>query len=131
MLLGIAGLLRGYAQPGDASSPAPPARAMAVTGVGVVASAGGTAQVRLTIANNTGRDDVLLGISSGAGGSTDIGPDQIPIGAGDSVQFGPAQPRTITILRLYGPVVPGQTVTLSLDFKEAGSVLVEAPVVTQ
>lgn len=131
LLLGIAGLLRGYALPGDASSPAPPARAMLITNAGVVATAGDTAQVRLTIKNSTGRDDTLLGISSGAGNSTDIGPEQLEIQDGGTLKFGPAQTLTITIERLFGPVSPGQTVTLSLDFEQAGSVLVQAPVVTQ
>lgn len=129
--LGVAGLLRGNAQPGDGSGPAPPARAMAVSGLGVIAADGPTASVRLTITNNTGVDDRLLGISSGAGGSTDVDGAPVRIDAGATVRFGPAQGRTVTIVKLYGPVAPGQTVTLSLDFARAGSVLVEAPVVAQ
>lgn len=43
----------------------------------------------------------------------------------------PTQITTIPIWALFGPVSPGQVVTLSLDFQGAGSVLVEAPVATQ
>lgn len=131
LLLGIAGLLRGNVESGDLSSPAPPARAMIVTNAGVIATTGSAAQVRLTLTNSTGRDDTLLGISGGAGASTDIGPNQIPIKDGATLTFGPTQTLSITIEQLFGPVSPGQTVMLSLDFAQAGSVLVEASVVTQ
>ena len=134
LLAGVLGLWRGYDQPGDLSGSdqgtGTEQRAITVTGATVLASDGPDTAARLTVRNGTGVDDVLRGISSGAGRSTTVAgpPTGVPIDNAQTIEFGVGA-NTITITGLYGPLVPGQVIALSLDFQRAGAILVEASVV--
>lgn len=136
IVLALAGLSRGYRGEGmdHGGGTGAPARGMAVVSAAVLAGDGPGTTARLSVRNDTGRDDVLLGITTGAGDAaalTSSGATVTPlrIAAGDTLQVG--DDPVLAITGLYGPLAPGQTVALSLDFEHAGAVLVEAPVVAK
>jgi copper(I)-binding protein len=112
------------------------AAGIAVTGATVAASPGPTTALHLVIRNDTGRDDQLLSISSGAGesvilaggGASGIPASGIELSAGATVTIG--NQLTATISGMLGPLVAGQHVAVALELAVAGAVLVDAVVVS-
>jgi len=138
VLLGMAGLVRG-AQPQAGASAGPGAEpGVYVSGAYVRQSANGVnVAAYFTIYNTTDSDDALVEIRSGAGavvgvhdssGGTMTAVLSLPIPAKSSVVLTPGKYH-VMIEKLYGPLKVGQTVNLQLRFRDAGDVLVTAPVV--
>lgn len=95
----------------------------------------------LTIYNTGMADDVLLGASLDLAGTTSLHsmemtgdtmrmaplPDGLPVPAGGTAELAPSG-NHIMFERLTGPLVEGETVPLTLTFRDAGSVTVPMPV---
>jgi copper(I)-binding protein len=146
LMLGVAGLWRGTviagtpdgAPPAASSSPSATAGAagIVITGATITASPGPRTALRLVIRNDTGQDDRLLSISSGAGESVILGgggasavpATGIVLRAGATVTIG--DQITATISGMLGPLVAGQHVAVALELANAGAVLAEAVVVS-
>lgn len=142
--LGAAGLVRAaMPQAATGSSPAPSAAGpIAVTGAFVRAPAPPTqiAAAYFTVYNTTGTPDRLLSVESGAGASAMLHRDtpdgrMIPEPGGVVIPAHGTLVLTVgkqhvMIEGLYGKLLPGQTVNLELDFQNAGSIDVVAPVVS-
>jgi copper(I)-binding protein len=142
LVLGIAGLWRGTVIAGTPDGAAPAASTsasttagaagIAITGATITASPGPTTALRLVIRNDTGQDDRLLSISSGAGesvilaggGASGIPATGIALRAGATVTIG--DQITATISGMLGPLVAGQHVAVAVELATAGAVLVEA-----
>jgi hypothetical protein len=139
-VLGVAGLARGASPQSSgtagATSNSPP---IVVTGAYVRQPASpDLAAAYFTIYNTTGVADTLLSADSGAGeesvlhtetnGSMKLVPNGVLIPAHGSVTFKPTTGH-VMIEKLFGPLLPGQTVDLDLTFANAGQVIVEAPVI--
>jgi copper(I)-binding protein len=143
ILIGMAGLVRGAvprAVPVSAGSGLAAAASPLVVG-GAYVREPATADVAaayFTIFNTSNRTDVLTAVTSGAGGQvtmhTDVNgsmaltPGGLTIPAHGSVVLSPGKGH-VMLEKLYGPLRPGQTVNLQLDFAAAGTVLVTAPVI--
>jgi copper(I)-binding protein len=141
ILIGMAGLVRGSIPQTVSAAPATPAGASIVVGgayVRVPANDENTAGY-FTIYNTGATADVLTSISSGAGG--DVGLETydttgvmtglasgLVIPANSSVTLTPGKVH-VMIQQLYGTLKAGQTVNFQLTFKNAGEVLVTAPVI--
>jgi copper(I)-binding protein len=140
VIIGMAGLVRGSIPQSTAAAPATPAGPSIVIGgayVRVPANGVNTAGY-FTIYNTSNVDDVLTSITSGAG--ADVGLDTydngqmtglatgLTIPANSSVTFTPGKVH-VMIQQLYGPLKAGQTVNFQLTFKNAGEVLVTAPLI--
>lgn len=139
-LAGLAGLIRG-AVPQTAAHPHAGGAAtepIVVSGAYVREPASpDVAAAYFTVYNTTGTDDTLVSVASGAGedavlhsevnGSmTAAGELRIP--AHSSVTLAPGKSH-VMIEHLVGPLKPGQTVNLELEFARAGTVIVTAPVI--
>lgn len=88
-----------------------------------------------TVTNNSGQDDRLVEVVSGAGESTTIHdasmaplPNGLALPKGKSVSFSVGTGH-VMIQGLYGPIQPGQTVNLVLRFEKAPQLTVAAPVI--
>jgi periplasmic copper chaperone A len=138
--LGVAGLARGASPQSSGAaggtSQSPP---IVVTGAYVRQPASpDVAAAYFTVYNTTAKADTLLSADSGAGeesilhtetnGSMTLVPDGVLIPAHASVTFKPTTGH-VMIEKLFGPLLPGQTVDLDLTFANAGQVIVEAPVI--
>ena len=140
-LLGVVGVVRG-AQPLPAgSSGTPNTNSIVVSGAYVRAPAPPTdeAAAYFTVYNTTGTPDRLETVLSGAGAQTVL---HVETASGSMVvsAAGPVIPahgslvfRTggghVMIEKLYGTVKAGQSVSLELQFQNAGIVNVTAPVI--
>lgn len=139
-LVGLAGLIRGAVP----QTPAPPQAGGAVTEPIVVSGAyvrepasPDVAAAYFTVYNTTGTDDTLTSVSSGAGEVAVLHSDAngsmtpargLRIPAHSSVTLSPGKGH-VMIERLFGPLKPGQTVNLELEFARAGTVIVTAAVI--
>lgn len=97
--------------------------------------------VYLTVINETGRDDALVGVSSDAattaelhettkdaGGAMAMHPvHRIPIGSGGRAELGPGGLH-VMLVGLAKPLVAGDTVVVTLRFEHAPELVVEATV---
>jgi copper(I)-binding protein len=139
--LGAAGLIRAAVplgvSGGGAESASPP---IVVTGAWVRQPAPPTdaAAGYFTVYNTTATDDRLVSVASGAGATSvlhTIVDGQMTAAANGvvipakgklvlSVGKGP-----VMIEQLFGPLLPGQSVSLALTFQNAGTIEVSAPVV--
>jgi len=141
VLLGMAGLVRGSVpQSGASDSPASAATPIVVGGAYVREPATPeNAAAYFTVYNNTDAPDVLTTVTSGAGGTTSLHSDGptgsmvlnaggLTIPAHSQVSLSPGQGH-VMIEQLYGPLRPGQTVNLQLQFQTNGLILVTAPVI--
>jgi copper(I)-binding protein len=98
----------------------------------------GTAAAYFTVYNNTGKPDVLTTVSTGAGeeaavhievdGVMQLSAAGLTVPAHSSVVLTPGKAH-VMIQKLYGTLLPGQTVNLELTFANAGTILVTAPVI--
>jgi periplasmic copper chaperone A len=137
---GVAGLARGATPQGSATGGAtndsPP---IVVTGAYIrQPSSPDVAAAYFTVYNTTKVADTLLSADTGAGeeatlhsetnGSMTITPNGVVIPAHGSVVFKPTTGH-VMIQKLYGALLPGQTVDIELDFANAGQVIVVAPVI--
>lgn len=96
------------------------------------------AAVYLTIYNTTSTPDTLISVTSGSGEESSIHSEVnssmventtgLVIPAHANVALKPTTGH-IMIQKLYGTLTAGQTVNLELDFKNAGAILVTAPVI--
>jgi copper(I)-binding protein len=139
VLIGMAGLVRG-AVPQSAASHAGPQTAAIVIGGAYVREPAtpNNAAAYFTVFNTSGAEDVLTAVSSGAGaqatlhtevtGSMTTTEEGITIPAHSQVTLSPGKGH-LMIEKLYGPLRPGQTVNLQLDFRNNGTILVTAPVI--
>ncbi len=138
---GVLGLVGGAtAQPGGGPGSAQPAQPIVVTGAYVRQPAPPTdaAAAYFTVRNNTDQPDTLLSVTSGAGRSTTLHTgaggrmseltDGAVIPAHGSLVLSVGQEH-VMIEQLFGPLEPGQTVNLELQFRTAGTIDVSAPVV--
>lgn len=138
--LGMAGLVRG-AIPQSPAAPAstPPAAGIVVGGAYVREPATpNNAAAYFTVYNLTGAADVLTSVTTGAGAQTTLHTESggsmhadaagVSIPAHGSLVLAPGKGHAM-IEQLYGPLKPGQTVNLELDFATAGTILVTAPVI--
>jgi copper(I)-binding protein len=140
--VGAAGLIRGaMPQPiaaGDVTSAANP---IVVTGAYVRAPVPPTqsAAAYFTVFNTTATPDRLLSVESGAGatavlhtvganGSMAVAPNGAIIPAHGHLTLSTGRGH-VMIEQLYGTLKPGQHVDLELDFAEAGSIDITAPVI--
>lgn len=140
--LGTAGLIRGAMPQSLASgSGTPPPEPIVVTGAYVRAPVPPTtsAAAYFTVYNTTSRPDRLLDVTTGAGAVSvlhTIGPD----GAMHATPNGDVIPAHGTLVlstgkghvmieQLYGTLRAGQQVNMELDFADAGSIDVTAPVI--
>lgn len=141
VLLGMAGLVRGSVPQSAAvgSGPSAASSSPIVIGGAYVREPANdvNAAAYFTIYNTTGTADQLVSVNSGAGGQATLHIEQngamsatgeLTIPAKGSVTLEPGRGH-VMIEKLYGPLKPGQTVNLELDFKNAGPVLVTAPVI--
>jgi copper(I)-binding protein len=94
------------------------------------------AAVYLTVRNTGDAADTLLSVATGAGATASLhtGADMqpatggLPVPAHGSLVLAPGTGH-VMIESLYGPLLAGQTVNLSLTFARAGQVLVTASVI--
>ena len=138
---GVAGLAQGAAPQGTGgdtgTSTSPP---IVVTGAYVRAPASpDVAAAYFTVYNTTAVADTLVSVASGAGEvsvlHTETNGAMVPTAAGGvvipahgTVVFKPTTGH-VMIEKLIGTLAAGQTVDLELTFANAGSVVVEAPVI--
>lgn len=137
---GAVGLVRG-AMPQDSGTPTAPAAAgIVVSGAFVRQPAPPTdaAAAYFTVTNNTDEPETLEAVTSGAGRSTTLhtsaGGRMTALADGAVI---PPHGRLVLstgqehvmIEQLFGPLEPGQTVNLELQFRRAGTIDVVAPVV--
>lgn len=110
---------------------------MVVSGAYVREPANGiNAAAYFTVYNTAGDADVLTSAGAGAettlhtetDGSMSASAAGLTIPAHGSVSLSPGRGHAM-IEKLFGPLKPGQTVNLQLDFARAGEVLVTAPVI--
>jgi periplasmic copper chaperone A len=143
LALGVAGLVRG-AMPQSTGASAPTVSAagpIAVTNAYIVAPVPPTeiAAAYFTVYNTTAVPDKLVSVVSGAGalsvlhvetsnGNMVMAEDGLTIPAHGSLVLRVGQDH-VMIEKLYGQVKPGQTVDLDLQFQNAGSIDVVAPVI--
>jgi hypothetical protein len=143
-VLGAAGLIRGAVPQSAAadSGPAPSAAGpIAVTGAYVRAPVPPTeiAAAYFTVYNTTDTPDRLLSVESGAGATSMLHkdtpdgemvaePDGVVIPAHGTLVLTTGKEH-VMIEQLYGKLLPGQTVNLELDFQNAGSIDIVAPVI--
>lgn len=138
VILGMAGLVRGSMPESLArNGPADANPGIVIGGAYVREPANDVnAAAYFTIFNTTGTDDVLTGLSTGAGASASVHTDDngtmvavgnLTVPAHGSVVFEPGKFH-VMIDKLYGPLKSGTTVNLQLAFTHAGDVLVTAPV---
>jgi copper(I)-binding protein len=139
--LGAAGLIRG-AMPQSVASIGPSAAGpIVVTGAYVRAPVPPTqiAAAYFTVYNTTGTADRLTGVQTGAGataelhrvnadGSMSASPRGAVIPAHGSLVLSTGKAH-VMIEQLFGKVVAGQTVNIELDFQNAGSIDLVAPVI--
>lgn len=141
VLLGMAGLVRGsIPQSAAASSPASQTAPIVIGGAYVREPANDVnAAAYFTVFNTTDSADVLTSVTTGAGavaglhtdtadGAMVAMADGLTIPAHSSVRLSPGKGH-VMIEKLYGPLKPGQTVNMRLDFAKAGQLLVTAPVI--
>ncbi|HEX2904799.1 MAG TPA: copper chaperone PCu(A)C [Jatrophihabitans sp.] len=141
VIAGLAGLVRG-AVPQQSAAPAP-----ASSGPGIVI---GSAYVRqpanlinaaayFTVYNTTDQPDTLTTVDSGAGAQTTLHVEDasgamsanaagLTVPAHGSASLVPGKGH-VMIEKLYGRLLAGQTVNLSLTFAHAGQILVTVPVI--
>jgi copper(I)-binding protein len=152
--LGVVGLARG-AEPQGASassgssmsmdmgtnSGAAEASSAAITVTGAYVrepASPDVAAAYFTVHNNSGKADTLQTVLTGAGEESDLHtdsgtsmadmPNGIPIPAHGSVTLTPGGEH-VMIQKLIGTLKPGQTVDLQLQFANAGTINVVAPVI--
>jgi copper(I)-binding protein len=141
--LGAAGLVRAampqsVAAGNDAPSAAGP---IVVTDAYVRAPVPPTqiAAAYFTVYNTTGTDDRLVSVETGAGATAELH-TVAPDGSMSAAANGAVIPAHGTLVlstgkahvmieQLFGPLTPGQTVNIELDFQLAGSINVVAPVI--
>lgn len=140
--VGAAGLIRGaMPQPSATDSGGPAANPIVVTGAYVRAPVPPTqsAAAYFTVYNTTATPDRLLSVGSGAGatavlhtvganGSMTVAPNGAVIPAHGHLTLSTGRGH-VMIEQLYGTLKPGQHVDLELDFAEAGSIDITAPVI--
>jgi copper(I)-binding protein len=140
--LGTAGLVRGAMPQSLASgSGTPPPEPIVVTGAYVRAPIPPTtsAAAYFTVYNTTSKPDRLLDVTSGAGavsvlhtegadGQMHVTPDGAVIPAHGTLVLSTGKGH-VMIEQLYGTLKPGQQVNLELDFANAGSLDITAPVI--
>jgi periplasmic copper chaperone A len=141
--LGAAGLIRGAMPQSLASDNASPSAAgpIAVTGAYVRAPVPPTtsAAAYFTVYNTTAKADRLISVESGAGATTvlhttdskgnmTVSPTGAVIPAHGSLTLSTGKGH-VMIEQLFGTLKPGQQVNLELDFANAGSIDITAPVV--
>jgi copper(I)-binding protein len=137
---GVAGLARGAtpqaAATGGGTSSSPP---IVVTGAYVREPASpDVAAAYFTVFNTTAVPDTLVSAATGAGeesilhletdGSMTDTPNGIVIPAHGTVVFKPSTGH-VMIEKLFGPLLPGESVDIQLTFANAGQVVVSAPVI--
>ena len=137
---GVAGLARGATpqstSAGGGTTGSPP---IVVTGAYVPQPASpDVAAAYFTVYNTTAVADTLVSAASGAGeeatlhletnGSMTDTPNGIVIPAHGTVAFKPTTGH-VMIEKLFGTLLPGETVDLDLTFANAGQVVVEAKVI--
>jgi copper(I)-binding protein len=141
--LGATGLVRGAVPQSLASGSSGPSAAgpIVVTGAYVRAPVPPTqiAAAYFTVNNTTGTDDRLLDVSTGAGataeihsiaadGSMQVATNGVRIPAHGSLVLTTGRAH-VMIEHLFGKLVAGQSVNIELDFANAGSIDVAAPVI--
>lgn len=142
VLLGAAGLVRGNMSQSTSAAPSAPSAPGQVTvgGAFVVAPVPPTklAAAYFTITNTTGRADKLLSVQTGAGSTavlhTVVGgvmsavPGGVTVPAHGRFALSPGKGH-LMIGGLFGRLSPGQTVSMTFTFEDAGTVEVTASVV--
>jgi copper(I)-binding protein len=134
-VVGLAGLWRGSVDPGG-SAEADTSTPIVVTGAYVREPASTeVAAAYLTVRNNQSVTDTLASVTTGAGLSAVVHTDDSMTTAATLV-LKAGQSRTLSVGNghvmiegLYGTLKPGDTVSIELNFKVAGPVLVTAPVI--
>ena len=141
--VGATGLIRGAMpqSPAGAGSSASAAGPIVVTGAYVRAPVPPTkiAAGYFTVYNTTGTDDRLESVETGAGASAELHATESN-GDMEAMATGVVVPAHGTLVlstganhvmieQLYGPLKPGETVNMELDFQNAGPVNVTAPVI--
>jgi periplasmic copper chaperone A len=140
--LGAAGLIRAAVPvPVASGSPAPAAAPIVVTGAYVRAPVPPTriAAAYFTVYNTTGSADRLGAVTTGAGatalihtvasdGSMTAAPNGVRIPAHGKLVLATGGAH-VMIEHLFGTLAAGQTVNIELDFDNAGTVDVTAPVI--
>ena len=139
VLIGMAGLVRGAVPQSAASDGASQTAPIVIGGAYIREPATpNNAAAYFTIFNTSDKPDVLTTVSSGAGaqatlhtevnGSMTVTASGLTIPAHSQVTLSPGKGH-VMIEKLYGPLRPGQTVNLQLDFSNNGTILVTAPVI--
>jgi len=140
ILIGMAGLVRGAVPQSAGAGRAVNQTAPIVVGGAYVREPAtlSNAAVYFTVFNTSDTDDLLTAVRTGAGAQAPlhsednqamtVTPAGVTIPAHGSVTLSPGKGH-LMIEKLYGRLLPGQTVNLQFDFSRAGSVLVPAPVI--
>jgi copper(I)-binding protein len=139
--LGVAGLIRGAVPQAAASSTPSSVAPIVVTGAYVRVPVPPTqiAAAYFTVRNTTNAADRLVGVQTGAGatavlhtvnadGSMSASPSGAVIPAHGALVLTTGKAH-VMIEQLFGKLVAGQTVDIELDFRNAGSMDVVAPVI--
>lgn len=136
-VVGASGLIRGAVPQSSGSGSSGAAEPIVVSGAFVrpPLPPNKTAAAYFTVYNTTGRDDRLLSVESGAGTDTVLhatgmkpAPDGIAVPAHGRLVLTVGKGH-VMIEGITGRLAPGQQVNLVLDFANAGSIDVAAPVI--
>ncbi|MBE7189850.1 copper chaperone PCu(A)C [Jatrophihabitans endophyticus] len=139
VVLGVAGLVRGQIATPAASAPPDPGQ-VTVGGAYVVAPVppNKTAAAYFTVTNSTSHDDRLLSVQTGAGSTAvlhrliggvmtaEAGAVTVPAHGTFTLKPGKGH---LMIGGLFDTLTPGQHVSITLSFEDAGTIGVTAPVV--
>ncbi len=139
--IGLAGLFRGAVPQGGAAVAAPAGHPPIVVTDAYVRQPASpdVAAAYFTVTNTTGSPDRLVSVVTGAGqqsvlhtetanGNMVVAADGLLVPAHSSVTLSPGKGH-VMIQKLYGALLPGQTVRVELDFTSAGTVVVTVPVI--
>jgi len=135
--LGASGLVRGAMPQSSAAGPSADAAPIVVSGAFVrpPLPPNKTAAAYFTVYNTTGQDDRLLSVETGAGADAVLHtsgmtprPEGVVVPAHGRLVLAVGKGH-VMIEGVTGRLEPGQHVTLELDFANAGSIDVAAPVV--
>lgn len=139
-IVGLAGLIRGAIPQQQAAAPATPAGPpIVVSGAWVREPASpDVAAGYFTVYNTSASPDTLVAVNTGAGrtavlhaetnGSMTVDKDGLLIPPHSSVSLSPGKGH-VMIEGLFGPLKPGQSVNMELQFLHAGPLVVLAPVI--